>query len=265
MMASYDGMPDRWWITALIIGVVGATLVGLLWNFPTNQWIWLIGIALLISCGVLYYNPRFRYWRRASWCFATASISGMVPSLLVNYSSDKFGVFEISSHSSPLVSVAFLIAGLVLSWFDRQSSLNVKASSNGRSDSPVVHMTNSPNSIAGLSAGRDIIINQAPSGFIDGDLPLRAPKEIDEDLIWRLIEDLKQARRSLDQAEGQKILTNLERYLDTHAYKLTNVTRKEILLLLAEQERSNVLLAKQNGENEDLTRLTQLLKELENA
>jgi hypothetical protein len=264
-MTTTNETPDRWWITALIIALAGTALVVLLWNFPVNEWIWPIVVALLIFCSVLYFNPRFRYWRRASWCFGIASVSATIPSLMVKYSSEAFGVLEISSYSSPLVAPAFLIAGLVLSWFDRQSSVNVLASSSEQSDSLAIHMTNSPNSIAGLSAGRDIIINQIPRALIDGNHPLLEPKEIDEDLIWRLIEDLKQARRSLDQAEVQKILTNLEKYLDKHAYNVSDVTRKEILLLLAEQERFNVLRAKQNGENEDLARLNQLLKEFEDA
>ena len=56
---------DRWWITALAVALGGAVLVGLLWTFPTSRWLWLVVVGVLIFGGVQYFNPRYRYWRRA--------------------------------------------------------------------------------------------------------------------------------------------------------------------------------------------------------
>ena len=190
----------------------------------------------------------------------------MIPTLIAKANLEGIGSLEFASDSSPILVAAFLITGLVLSWLDNAPRRIPVNSNEPSSTSKIdVQMQDSPNSIAGLSAGRDIIIHQTPAPTnATQQLPAES-KSIDEELIWRLIEDTKRDRRNLNQEESQSAMAKLEKFLDKKTYKLLKTTRREILLLIAEQERSNILRAKKAGENHDLARLDQLMKELGDA
>ncbi|QDU39713.1 hypothetical protein Mal4_40590 [Maioricimonas rarisocia] len=270
-----DLTSDRWWIVALCAAIVGTGLIILLWSFPTSKWVGIPAGFILLFVVVLYFNPRFRYWRRANVCFGTAGILAFVPTIIARANLEKIVAFKFVSESSPLVVLGFLGAGSYLSWLDSRQQVSSSARDGVTSTTTNVQLSNSPNAVTGLTAGGDIIVNQGISEdmlltVLDAQrdaahIPTSSavePREVDEELVWRLIDDLKDARRRLEREDAARLLATLQNSFDRSGRYWPNVLRTEALLLMAEEERTKVSESRVAGQQVDLTRLQELLREL---
>lgn len=267
--------PNRWWIVALIAAIIGTALVILVWNFPTSKWVWLLAGFILLFVTVLSFNPRYRYWRRANACFGTAGLLAFVPTFIAKANLEGIGAFEFVSESSPLVILGFLGAGLYLAWLDSREVVSPVSKAGIVSTNTNATSVNSPHSVTGLTAGESIVINQGISedallAALDAQrLASRAPAstdiephEVDEDLVWQLINDIKDARRKIEREDSTRLLTSLQKSFDRSGEHWSKVLRTEAILLMAEEERARILRSRIDGDQVDLTRLQVLLKEL---
>jgi signal transduction histidine kinase len=270
--------PDRWWIIALCAAIVGTCLVILLWNFPTSKWVWLLAGFILLFVAVLNVNPRYRYWRRANWCFGIAGVLAFVPSFVAKANLEGIGAFDLASDASPLVVLGFLAAGLVLAWLDSRQQVHSLAKAGIASTNANLNSVNSPHSVTGLTAGGNITINHGVSeetllAVIDAQQVasrIKAssgiePREVDEELVWQLIDDIKDARRRFEREDVAKLLANLQKSFERSGNRWTKVLRTEALLLMAEEERARISRLRVDGNQVDLTRLQEMLKELRDA
>lgn len=265
--------PDRWWIVALIVASVGTVLALLLWHFPTSKWVWLPAGFILLFTVVLSINPRYRYWRRASGCFATAGALAFVPTINANAHLAGIGAFEFVSELHPLVVLGFLGAGLYLSSLDFHQQASSLATAGIGSTNTEMKPSNSPHAITGLTAGRDIIITQGISERTDISEPAaqNVQKSLleqawgEEDLVWEIVENIKEARRKLDTDNVDRLLSKLEKCFKRTGSVWPKVLRTETLLLMAEDERATIARARAAGKQADFTRLHALLKELHDA
>jgi hypothetical protein len=132
--------------------------------------------------------------------------------------------------------------------------------------------------VTGLTAGGNIIINQGISedtllAVLDAQrlaAHVQAssavePREVDEELVWRLIDDIKDARRRFEREDVAKLLANLQRSFERSGNRWPKVLRTEAILLMAEEERARISRLRVDGNQVDLTRLQELLKELRDA
>lgn len=265
--------PDRWWIVALFVSIAGIILAAILWYFPASPWAWAFALGILIFSIVCYLNPRYRYWHRATWCFGVAGVLAVIPTIISKANFEGFGAFEFVSESSPVVVLGFLAAGLYLAWLDSRQHVSF-------SNSPGIESTlvNSPHAVTGLTAGGSININQGISedmlrAMLDPSRPssliqassAAAPREVDEELVWRMIDDIKDARRRFEREEVTKLLANLQKSFERSGIHWPKVLRTETLLLMAEEERARIFRLQVDGNQVDFTRLQELLKELRNA
>lgn len=270
--------PDRWWIAAVCVAVAGIALAALLWNFPTSMLVWTLAGGILIFVVVAYLNPRYRYWRRANACFGTAAILAFVPTFVAKANLQEFGAFEIASESSPLVVLSFLGAGLFLSWLDSRHQMHSRAKAGVASSHTNLSSVNSPQAIMGLTSGRDIFIHQGISeetflAAIDAQRIAQhvhassasESRAVDEELVWRLVDDIKAARRRFEREEVAKLLTDLWKSFDRSGNSWPKVLRTEALLLMAEEERAKISQSRTQGHQADLGRLQELLQELRDA
>ena len=278
METSANATPDRWWIVALCVAAGGVGLLMLLWTFPTSSWVWILAGGALVFAVVYYFNPRYRYWRRANACFGTAGGLAFVPTIIAGANLEGIGKFRFVSESSPLAVLGFLGAGLYLAWLDSRQHVHSPSKAKLTSTNTNLNSVNSPNSLTGLTAGGHIIINQGIS-----DESLRAvidalqvssrmqassgiePGEVDEELVWRLIDDIRAARRRFEREEVTKLLADLRKAYERSGKSWPKVLRTEVLLLMAEEERAIISQARAQGHQVDLTRLQALLREIHDA
>lgn len=269
---------DRWWIIALAVAIAGIGLVALLSRFPTSIWVWALAGGILLFVIVLLFNPRYRYWRRAIMCFGTAGLCAFVPTFFARANLEGIGSFAFVSESSPLVVLGFLAAGLYLSWLDSRLHTAPFATARNSSTNTNLLSYNSPLTATRLNAGGDIIINH---GISDGtilaalsaqQLATRVQpsasmeaREVDEDLVWRLIDDIKDARRRFECEDVIALLANLQNIFERSGSHWPKMLRTETLLLMAEEERAKITRLKIFGDQFDLTRLQELLKESRSA
>lgn len=269
---------DRWWIVALCVAIIGTGLIVLLWNFPTSSWVWTLAGGVLIFAVVYYFNPRYRYWRRANACFGTAAVLALIPAIIAKANLEGIGAFEFVSESSPLLVLGFLGAGLYLAWLDSRQHVSSFAIAGIASTNTNVQPLNSPHAVTGLTAGGNIIINQGISEatFLAGlDAQRHAshvqassvvdPPEVDEELVWRLTDDIKDARRRFEREVVGTLLANLQKSFERPGNHWPKVLRTEALLLMAEEERARISQLRVDGNQVDLSRLQSLLKELQDA
>lgn len=277
-MEQRDEKSGRGWIVALLVTIVGTGLIALLWMFPTSIWVWALACAILIFSIVQYFNRRYRYWRRANACFRTAGVLAFVPTAVTKANLEGIGAFEFASDSSPLVVLGFLGAGLYLAWLDSRENNSSFATAGIASTKTNVESLNSQNSVAGLTAGGNIAVNQGISedaflAVVDamrltshGQADSAAePREVDEELVWRLIEDIKDARRRLERENLAGLLASLQKSFGRSGCHWPRVLRTEAILLMAEEERVRISRLRLEGSQVDLTRLQHLLKELRDA
>lgn len=269
---------DRWWIVAFCVAIAGIVLAALLWMFPTSMWVWTLAGGILLFVVVLRLNPRFRYWRRANACFGIAGVLVFVPTMVAKANLEGIGAFEFASDSSPLVVLGFLGAGLFLAWLDSHQHVSSFATAGIESTNTNVATSHSPHAVTGLTAGGNIVINQGVSeetilAVLDVQrLATRVqassavePREVDEELVWRLIDDIKDARRRFEREDVAKHLVNLHKSFERSGSRWPPVLRTEALLLMAEEERARISRLRVDGDQVDLTRLQELLKELRDA
>jgi hypothetical protein len=270
--------PDRWWIVALCIAIAGVGLAALLRVYPASPLVWTLAGGILLFVVVVRFNPRYRYWRRANVCFGTASALAFVPSIIAKVHLEGLGAFEFLSESSPLVVLGFLAAGLHLAWLDSRQHVSSFATAGITSTNKNVQPLNSPHAVTGLTAGGNIIINQGVS-----DDTFRAaldrqrlatdvhassavePRDVDEELVWLLLEDIKDGRRRFEHEDVAKLLANLQKSFESSGSHWPTVLRTEALLLMAEEERARISRLRVDGNQVDLARLQELLKELRDA
>ncbi|WP_397570422.1 hypothetical protein [Schlesneria sp. T3-172] len=269
---------DRWWIVALCVSIVGIILVVLLWCFPTSKLVWLIAGGALLFVAVLHFNPRYRYWRRANICFGVAGALAFVPSFEAKANFVEIGAFEFVAETSSVVVLGFLIAGLFLAWIDagQQGLFMTRSGITAKNEN--LSFINSPYAISGLTAGGNIIINQ---GVLDEkllaviDARLMAPqihegvgngpRQVDEDLVWRLVDSIKDARRRFEQEDVVKLIAELTQSFENSGKSWSKSLRTETLLLFAEYERGKISELRASGGEADLSKLQQLLKELQDG
>lgn len=269
---------DRWWGVAIGAAIIGTVLVLLLWNFPTSKWVWLLAGFILVFVAVLHLNPRYRYWRRANWCFGIAGVLAFAPSFVAKAHLEGIGAFDFASDSSSLVVLGFLATGLGLAYLDSRQQVNTPPSGGVASKNTNLQASNSPHAVTELTAGGNIIVNQGISEatFLAVlDLQRHAshvqassvvdPPEVDEELLWRLIDDIRDARRKLDQEQITKLLSSLLKSFERSGALWPKLLRTESLLLLAEEERTRISRSRVDGNQVDLSRLQVLLKELLDA
>ncbi len=270
---------DRWWLVALCVALGSVGLIALLYTFPTSRWVWAIAATSLLFAVVLYLNPRYRYWRRASACFGIAGVLAFVPTVVARANLDEIGAFEFVSEASPLLVLGFLCAGLFLAWLDSRPQSPSQSKGEATSTLNNVSIVNSPQSISGLSAAGDIVINQGISentllAAIDAQRILarhieeRSPiemREPDEELLWRLVEDIKMARRKFEREEAVRLIADLQKRFDRDGRSWSKTLRTEALLLMAEEERGRIAEARALGKQVDLTALQALLRDLRDA
>lgn len=253
-------------------------LVALLWTFPTSQFVWAVAGGILIFVGVVYFNPRYRYWRRANWCFTTASILAYIPTFVGKASLQGFGAFEVASDASPVVVLGFLGGGLYLSWLDSRQQLQPLAQTSITSTNSNLSVVNSPHAVMGLTAAGNIIINQGISeetflATIDVHrIALQVHRgtrsetlEVNEELVWRLLDDIKAARRRFEREDASKRIADLRKSFDVSGESWSKLLRTEALLILAEEERQELSQSRARGNQIELSRFQMLLKELRNA
>jgi signal transduction histidine kinase len=267
--------PDRWWIVAMSVAIVGAGLVILLWNFPTSKWVWLLAGIVLLFVAVLFVNPRYRYWRRANVCFGIAGLLAFVPTFIAKANLEGIGSFEFVSEASPLVVLGFLGAGLYMAWLDACQHVSSVAKAGITTANTNLQSFNSPHAVTGLTAGGDIVINQGVSEetlheVIDAKrvasrIQASSQREVDEDLVWRLIDDIKDAQRRFEQEDVNRLLSDLQKSVERSGRSWSKVLRTESLLLMAEEERARISRSRVEGNKVDLTRLRELLKEVRDA
>lgn len=270
--------PDRWWITASCIAIASIILVSLLWKYPTSKLVWAVAGGVIIFVAVVYFNPRYRYWRRANWCFTTASILAYIPTFVGKASLEAIGAFEVASDASPVVVLGFLGGGLYLSWLDSRQHLQSLAQAPITAANTNLSVVNSPNAVMGLTAGGNIIINQGVSEetlleTIDVHrIALQAHQgirsetlEVNDELVWRLLDDIKAARRRLEREDASKRIADLRRSFDLSGKSWSKLLRTEALLILAEEERQKLSQLRAQGHQIDLCDLQVLLTELRNA
>jgi hypothetical protein len=265
-------------MVALCVVILGVSLVALLWLYPQSLWLWgLTGIVLLFVI-VVRLDPRYRYWRRASICFGIASTIATVPSIIAKAKIDGLGAFEFLSDSSPLIVLGFLGTGLFLAWLDWLSNRSTTVTTAAPSTTPNVHSSPSSNNVMGLTAGGNIVVNQGISedtflAVVDA-LRISAqvqastsikPSEEDEDLVWRLIEDLKLARQKLERDLVGKLLAALQKSFERNGSHWSKRLRTESILIMAEEEKVTIARLREQGKQVDLTRLQKLRKELSDA
>jgi hypothetical protein len=130
----------------------------------------------------------------------------------------------------------------------------------------------------GLTAGGNIVVNQGISedtflAVVDA-LRISAqvqastsikPSEEDEDLVWRLIEDLKLARQKLERDLVGKLLAALQKSFERNGSHWSKRLRTESILIMAEEEKVTIARLREQGKQVDLTRLQKLRKELSDA
>lgn len=265
----------RWWIVALCVTIVAAGLAALLYMNPESVWLWILAGGVVLYAIVLSFNPRYRYWRRANLCFGTASVLAFVPTIIAKAKLERIGAFEFVSDSSPLVVLGFLAAGLYLAWLDSRADSSFSANTGSVSTNDNLQPLNSHNTVTGLTAGGNIIVNQGISEdtFLAVMDAIRisekikastavADHDVDEDLVWRLIDDIKDARRKLERDQVDKLLASLQKCFERSGSQWSKKLRTESLLIMAEEERSEISSLRQVGKQVDLTRLQKLLKEL---
>lgn len=269
---------DRWWIVSLIAAVIGTALVYLLFAFPTSRWVWALVCFISIFVAVIYHNPRFRLWRRANICFGLAAASALLPTISLQAQLNTIGSVRFLSESSPFVVLAFLGSGLVLVWFDvhgRTFPYGGNTANNSTSSS--ITAINSPSAVGGLTAGGDITINQGISEdvllaalSVERAAPERGStkgdtEDIDEELVWRLIDDIKSAKRRFEQLDSSKLVSGLDRRFQRNGHSWPNLLKIEAILILAEHERDLASRARALNRPVDLTKLQELLRELQDG
>ncbi len=270
--------PGGWWVVALCVAIAGIGLAALLWRFPDSPWVWTLAGGILIFTVVYYFNPRYRYWRRANACFGTAGVLAFVPTTIAKANLEGIGAFEFVSESSPLAVLGFLGVGLYLAWLDSRQLVSSVVKAGITSTNTSLQSFNSPHAVTGLTAGGNIVINHGISedGFLDAldaqRLTSRVhatsgiePSDVNEDLVWRLIDDIKDARRKFEREDVTRLLANLQKSFERSGNHSPNVLRTEALLLMAEEERARISRSRVDGDQIDLTRLQELLQELRNA
>lgn len=269
--ARHDG---RWWIVALSVTIIVVGLVALLQMYPESVWLWILVGGLVLYAIVLSFNPRYRYWRRANLCFGTASVLAFVPTIIAKANLEGIGAFEFVSDSSPLVVLGFLAAGLYLAWLDSHKDCTYQAITGSETTNGNLRPLNSHNTVTGLTAGGNIVVNQGISedtflAVLDATRISEvkastavADHDVDEDLVWRLIDDIKDARRKLERDQVGKLLVSLQKCFDRSATHWSKKLRTEALLIMAEEERTQILSSRRVGKQVDLARLKKLLKEL---
>lgn len=211
-------------------------------------------------------------------CFGTAGLYAFVPTFTARANLEGIGAFAFVSESSPLVVLGFLAAGLYLSWLDLRLHTAPFASARNSSTNTNLLSYNSPLTATRLNAGGDIIINHGISeGTILAALGAQqlatrvqpsasmAAREVNEDLVWRLIDDIKDARRRFECEDVIALLANLQNIFERSGSHWPKMLRTETLLLMAEEERAKITRLKISGDQCDLTRLQELLKELRSA
>lgn len=263
--------PDRWWIVALCVAIAGVVLFALLWMFPTSIGVWILAGGILVFVVVCYFNPQYRFRRSAKWCFGTAGVLAFFPTVVARANLEGIGAFEIASDSSPLVVLGFLVAGLYLAWLDSRQDVSSFTTSGIALKNTNAHAANSPNAVTGLTAHGNIVVNQGISeatfiAALDAQgLQTAEPRDVDEELVWRLIEDIKDARRRFERGAVAKHLVNLQKSFERSGCHWPKVLRAEALLVMAEEERARISRLRLDGDQVALTRLQELLKELRNA
>jgi hypothetical protein len=129
-------------------------------------------------------------------------------------------------------------------------------------------------------SGNTVIINQGISDGASGQ-PNRDPSPVapavvadtvkriipsaDADLIWRLIEDIRRARRHMEGAQAERLIDQLSDLFRRHKTQWPAELRREAITMLAEQERSRFLVAAARKEPYDISYLKSLLEELDNV
>jgi hypothetical protein len=86
-----------------------------------------------------------------------------------------------------------------------------------------------------------------------------------ENLIWRLIDDIRHARRHFEYDDLSTAIADLQRSFDQSHGIWSRTLRVEALLIFAEEERSKINRSRLNEQAFDDTYLRQLLSELQNA
>ncbi|HRX83310.1 MAG TPA: hypothetical protein P5307_29805, partial [Pirellulaceae bacterium] len=194
---------DHWRIVAVCVTGAICGLAALLWSVPTSKWAWVLVTIILLFAVVSYLNPRYKYWRRASWCFGISGALGLLPTFTLKANVEGVAAIEFLSESSPITVLGFLGAGLVLAWIDSRQHLPRNAKSAVESNNVNLNPVNSSNSIAGLEAGRDIVVHQGVSeevllAALDVQrIALLLPSEgiaesaaVDEEIVWQLVDDI---------------------------------------------------------------------------
>ncbi len=211
-------------------------------------------------------------------CFGTAGVLAFVPTIIAKAKLEGIGAFEFVSESSPVVVLGFLGAGLYLAWLDSRQHASSSATAGIASTNTNLQSFNSPHAVTGLTAGGNIIINQGISedtflaaldaqrlaAYVQASSAVE-PSEVDEELVWRLIDDIKDARRRFEREDVAKLLANLQKSFERSGSNWPKVLRTEALLLMAEDERARISRLRVDGNQVDLTRLQELLTELRDA
>jgi hypothetical protein len=186
------------------------------------------------------------------------------------------GAVEFISESSPILVLGFLGAGLFLTWLDGRDPSPSLVETGGTLIDTNVAAVNSPYGITGLAAGRDIIINPGISeecslspfsgqtvrgrqlqGASPSDL-----RELNEDLMWRIVDDIREARRRFEHEEVAKLVSELRKCFGRHGDSWPKVLRTEAILLFAEEERARILQARAGGREVDQSVFQELLQQL---
>ncbi|MEZ6061719.1 MAG: hypothetical protein R3C19_15330 [Planctomycetaceae bacterium] len=100
-----------------------------MWYFPTSKWAWILVATILLFAAVFYFNPRYKYWHRASWCFGIAGVLGLLPTFTLKANVEGVAAIEFLSESSPITVLDFSEQDWCLLGSTRVSTAHTKQSS----------------------------------------------------------------------------------------------------------------------------------------
>ena len=141
------------WVMNAITSVIAGLLIPLVVCNPKSWWVWVLVASSAIFLVLQYFHPGYKYWRAAKRMFGAGCVLALLPSLEFLIEIPDHGFLRFVDNTSPYLSAAFLLCGLVLTWFQYKSETveNERRSTSVTIDSDVEEVVNST-VVSGLNA-----------------------------------------------------------------------------------------------------------------
>lgn len=208
--------------------------------------------------------------------YGVAVALAFAPTLELFVAREDLGFIHFANAYSPWSVAVFLVAGSLHALFDFMRETR-REGQNQRPGKISVSTVDSPGAISAIY-GHTVVVQQGVSDdtiraivrqtsqlvdYVVRHADAQTPTRQEPVLIWRLIDDIKNARRRFETVSVTRLVAQLEELWSTDGRLWRKELQREAILILAEGERGRFLDSKKAGEPYDLSRLKKLLSNLE--